>query len=481
MEVRSEWGEESRSSRDFAFLHCADLHLDAPLKGLRGEHPELARRLRLARRVALERLARRAVEGRAAFWILAGDLFDRPEPSLGARRALLQALEVATEGGVRCFLACGNHDPAEHWPRDLPLPPGAHLFSAERVESFEVLKGEIPVAVVEGLSHLSSGEEANLARRFRAADRGLFSVAVLHAQVGDSARHGPYAPAALDDLVASGHDYWALGHVHQRGVLHREQPWVVYPGFLQGRSLRESGPGGGVWVEVKKGAARVRPVEVDAVRFERCRVVLEETLRGESEHQLVESLLRLRDSRREAGRGWILRLLLSTAPEGPRDRSPAWSQLWARPGWREELLEILREGEEAREDFVWIEGIEWQDAVASPSPGTAPGPLAKEVARIAQELREELSSNALTSSSLVSSFQGSLDYLEASASSTADLRATEWDRLPPGAARRWLMESSAGRSAQPLLRDWGRDELRQAIDEAEALLAALLRGETEAG
>ena len=42
-------------------------------------------------------------------------------------------------------------------------------------------------------------------------------------------------------LVARGYDYWALGHVHQREVVH-EAPHVVFPGNLQGRHVRDKAP-----------------------------------------------------------------------------------------------------------------------------------------------------------------------------------------------------------------------------------------------
>jgi DNA repair exonuclease SbcCD nuclease subunit len=53
--------------------------------------------------------------------------------------------------------------------------------------------------------------------------------------------HANYAPCTLDELVNKGYDYWALGHVHQKCILH-ERPHVVFAGNLQARSIRETGP-----------------------------------------------------------------------------------------------------------------------------------------------------------------------------------------------------------------------------------------------
>ena len=73
--------------------------------------------------------------------------------------------------------------------------------------------------------------------------------------------------ARLADLAARGYDYWALGHVHAFEIVSRD-PWIVYPGNLQGRSIRECGERGAVIVEVADGVvAKVRRVVTDCARW----------------------------------------------------------------------------------------------------------------------------------------------------------------------------------------------------------------------
>ena len=79
--------------------------------------------------------------------------------------------------------------------------------------------------------------------------------------------HANYAPCSLAELVAKGYDYWALGHVHQGQVLH-EQPHVVFPGNLQGRHVRETGPKGAYLVTVDHGEVTdLTALEMDVVRW----------------------------------------------------------------------------------------------------------------------------------------------------------------------------------------------------------------------
>jgi DNA repair exonuclease SbcCD nuclease subunit len=68
-------------------------------------------------------------------------------------------------------------------------------------------------------------------------------------------------------MAGKGYDYWALGHVHQREVL-CEDPFVVFPGNIQGRHARETGPKGCYLVSVDDtGAAELAFRPLDVVRW----------------------------------------------------------------------------------------------------------------------------------------------------------------------------------------------------------------------
>ena len=69
------------------------------------------------------------------------------------------------------------------------------------------------------------------------------------ASVGPARRHARYAPTSVAELTGRGYDYWALGHAHAYEEVSRE-PWIVFPGNLQGRNVRETGPKGAVVVDV---------------------------------------------------------------------------------------------------------------------------------------------------------------------------------------------------------------------------------------
>ena len=70
--------------------------------------------------------------------------------------------------------------------------------------------------------------------------------------------------------MAKGYDYWALGHVHKREIL-ADAPYIVFPGNLQGRHIRETAPEGKgcTLVSVDEGGKTTLSHEaVDTVRWD---------------------------------------------------------------------------------------------------------------------------------------------------------------------------------------------------------------------
>jgi DNA repair exonuclease SbcCD nuclease subunit len=162
-------------------------------------------------------------------------------------------------------LVQGNHDAQNVITRELRLPEHVTKLSAQAPES--VLFEDLGV-VVHGQSFKSRAVTDNLALDYPPPVEHLFNIGLLHCNVGAVAGHDNYAPCTCDQLASHGYQYWALGHVHNRAVLH-ENPWVVYPGNLQARHIRETGKKGAYLVQVEDGDLvhmAFRPLDV--VRWE---------------------------------------------------------------------------------------------------------------------------------------------------------------------------------------------------------------------
>ena len=80
--------------------------------------------------------------------------------------------------------------------------------------------------------------------------------------------HASYAPCSVEDLLRCGYDYWALGHIHRREVVHLDPP-IVFAGNLQGRHVHECGAKGAYVVTVTEGRPSLTFHPLDVVRWER--------------------------------------------------------------------------------------------------------------------------------------------------------------------------------------------------------------------
>ena len=292
----------------FRFLHAADIHLDSPLRGLSGQEGSAAERIRGATREAFEQLISLALAEEVAFVVIAGDLYDGDWRDY--RTGLFFAAQMGrlNEAGIPVFLLHGNHDAESQITRRLSLPGNVRVFGARTPDTF--MLDELGVAL-HGQSFRHRDTRENLVPGYPEPVDCDLNIGVLHTGLGGMGGHENYAPCALEDLLARGYDYWALGHVHQFQVLH-EYPHVVFPGNLQGRHIRETGPKGAVLVTVADGrlsdlsvvpADVVRwslvPVQMDADTgvtgaVSRIRAALEQAVERESEGRLLACRVELR-------------------------------------------------------------------------------------------------------------------------------------------------------------------------------------------
>jgi len=158
------------------------------------------------------------------------------------------------QAGIPVFLAAGNHDAESRMTKSLRLPDNVRLFSPDAPETARILDGRI---AIHGQSHGAARITANLAAGFPQAISGCINIGLLHTGLNGREGHASYAPCATEDLKSKGYDYWALGHVHRREVVSRD-PWILFPGNIQGRHIRETGPKGCLLVSIGADGA-VRP------------------------------------------------------------------------------------------------------------------------------------------------------------------------------------------------------------------------------
>lgn len=205
-------------------LHTADIHLDSPLRSLALRDPDLRDQVHTATRSAFTRIIDTAIAESVNALLIAGDLFDGAERSARTAAYLTGQLDRLRDGRIRVFYIKGNHDAENPLTGELSLPDNVHIFDGRG--------GKVQLSEdvwIHGVSFANRHAPESLLPKFPAPVAGAINIAMLHTSLVGAAGHDPYAPCTVNDLVAAGFDYWALGHVHRRQV-HAESPWVVLPG-----------------------------------------------------------------------------------------------------------------------------------------------------------------------------------------------------------------------------------------------------------
>lgn len=277
-------------SRGVKFVHAADLHIDSPLKGLDAYAGAPAARMRAATRGALENLVRLCIDEQAAFLLLAGDVFDGSWKDFSTGLFFQSQMARLKEANIPVVIVRGNHDAASAITKSLRLPDNVRELSAKKPETIEMHDAG---ACIHGQSFAHRATTDDLAARYPDAVAGAFNIGLLHTCVEGREGHEPYAPTSLATMRAKGYAYWALGHVHAREVLSTD-PWIVFPGNLQGRHAKEVGPKGASLVTVDDGVVTsVEHRALDVVRWDS--VIVDATEATDA----IEVVDRLRDTLRE--------------------------------------------------------------------------------------------------------------------------------------------------------------------------------------
>jgi exonuclease SbcD len=254
----------------YRFIHSADLHLNSPFKRVRevGEaNLAVADILQNSTFNAYDNLIQLCIDREVNALLVAGDVFDSADRSLKAQIRFVKGLERLREANIQAFICHGNHDPLNGWGAELQMPKNVVQFKKDaKAVPFDPEDRSSPVVC--GISYPTREVKDSLLHKFPEPEHNRFTIGLLHANVGARTEHAAYAPCSVEDLVQTGYSYWALGHVHTRGILH-ENPHVVYSGNTQGRQPNEVGPRGVYVVDVdERDEVKMEFVPVDVVRWQ---------------------------------------------------------------------------------------------------------------------------------------------------------------------------------------------------------------------
>jgi exonuclease SbcD len=225
------------NSGKMKFIHCADVHLDTPLQGLAQYSGAPVHEIRNATRRAFEKVLNAAIAEKVDFLVIAGDLYDTGLKSFESALFFNKQMVNLKDAGIDVYLIYGNHDAASKLTKQLRPPGNVHILRASEPQT--IVNEHLGIAI-HGQSFATPEITEDLAANYPDPFRDLLNIGMLHTNLSGISDHANYAPCSLEELKNKGYQYWALGHVHNRQVLCAD-PYIVYPGNIQGRHGKEQG------------------------------------------------------------------------------------------------------------------------------------------------------------------------------------------------------------------------------------------------
>ena len=247
------------------FIHAADIHLDSPLRGLERYEGAPVSQIRLATRAALDNLVRLAIAEHVDFVLIAGDVYDGDWKDYNTGLFFSARMSRLRECGIPVFLISGNHDAESQISKSITLPDNVKKFSDKKAETIILEKFGV---AIHGQSFGRRDVTENLCAAYPFGEKSLFNIGMLHTCADGRAGHEKYAPCRIDDMRSREYQYWALGHVHNREIISAGDPYILFPGNIQGRNVRETGAKGCSIVTVEhQKAVSVEALELDTLRW----------------------------------------------------------------------------------------------------------------------------------------------------------------------------------------------------------------------
>ncbi len=331
--------------KKITFIHAADLHLDSPMTGLSHLPQKIFERIKESTFAALRNLTDAAIEHQVDIVIFAGDLFDEADRSVRAQTRLRKEMLRLKEHQIEVYLVYGNHDHLNGSWIHLDMPENVHVFKDE-VE-MKVFRKDNTSVHLYGFSYPVRHVTENMTGDYLKVKGADFDIGILHGHSDGTSEHGRYAPFQVKELVVKKFDYWALGHIHKRQLLH-ELPYIVYPGNIQGRNKKETGSKGCYLVTMTEEETKLEFIETYDVLWEESSIDVQDI---HSFQELYLRCLQEVEKIRLFRKAVLLTLTLKNVNLTGQELTAVVNG---------ELLKSIQEEEGEEEAFVWVTAIEME-------------------------------------------------------------------------------------------------------------------------
>lgn len=200
---------ENNQRKKLKFLHCSDIHLDAPFVGLTSEKSEERRReLRSTFMRMMELVRERQID----YVLMSGDLFETRFVTNATIELLVRELRNCPS--TKFIIAPGKHDCYEGNPIYLSgrLPSNCYVFSSEHLSKFDFEQDRVTVY---GWAFVKEEMTASPLYDNHVDDGSRINIVCGYADL-DGSIESTCCPVSVADMNHFGADYYAFGSKHER-------------------------------------------------------------------------------------------------------------------------------------------------------------------------------------------------------------------------------------------------------------------------
>lgn len=229
-----------------SFIHCADIHLDAPFSALGKDNLSTERRKDLKK--VFGKIIDLVIEKDVDFLLISGDLYEH-EYAARSTIAWINGM-FRNLGSKQVIIIPGNHDPCvkNSWYRSYKWSDNVHILTTENPEYFD----ENLNVYFYGIGFDTFHQETLPVQKPPVVLPDRINICLFHGTLNMQFTESPYNPVDIRYLSELGFDYYALGHFHSRSEEYSEKG-IINPGSPEPFGFDETGDHGVYLVELVKG------------------------------------------------------------------------------------------------------------------------------------------------------------------------------------------------------------------------------------
>lgn len=260
------------------FLHCADVHLDAPFSSSDTEERKSSER-RQDLKLALKKIISTAGNEKVDLLLISGDLYEHDYVRKSTINFVNDCFNEIPD--IKVIIVPGNHDPntVNSYYRNFDWAKNVHILAGENsCIKFEDIRTAVFGAGFDnfysdnaGLDNLKARLDENSEEKYRADPEGYdeeyINILLCHGTLDMNIGSDNYNPVKSEDLDKLGMDYIALGHFHNRIEAQGPRGNIFNPGSPEPLGFDEMGEHGVFVGSIVKDENSISKVDLRFVKL----------------------------------------------------------------------------------------------------------------------------------------------------------------------------------------------------------------------